>query len=85
MSDLRSSTLPHKVEEIFLQRLNRHLIPDVAAVAKQLKALKASSDVQAAASVARENDSAGDVQLLSLFFAIRCVRNGGNTAAVCRC
>ena len=52
LSDMRAGTLPRKINQMLLLRLNTHLIPDFAIVERELAALKARHDANAKAAVA---------------------------------
>ncbi|CAM9349337.1 unnamed protein product, partial [Pylaiella littoralis] len=54
LSDMRAGTLPRKIEQMLLLRLNRHLIPGFAKVERELAALKARHDANAKAAVAAQ-------------------------------
>ena len=65
LSDMRAGTLPRKVEQMLLLRLNRHLIPGFAKVEQELAALKARHDANAKAVVAVQQAREGSTVTLN--------------------
>lgn len=60
LSDMRAGTLPRKIEQMLLLRLNRRLIPGFAKVEQELAALKAKHGANAKASVAAQQVREGN-------------------------
>ncbi|CAM9735456.1 unnamed protein product [Pylaiella littoralis] len=65
LSDMRAGTLPRKIEQMLLLRLNRHLIPGFAKVEQELAALKARHDANAKAVVAVQQAREGSTVTLN--------------------
>lgn len=61
VSDMRAGSLPHKIEQMLLLRLNRTYIPGFAQVEQQLAALKAKNDALADAAISTQNSREGNV------------------------
>ena len=79
LSDMRAGTLPRKIEQMLLLRLNRHLIPGFAKVERELAALKAKHDANAKAVVAVQQAREGNTVTLDyvgllvfVFFVLLC-------------
>jgi len=62
---MRAGTLPRKIEQMLLLRLNRSLIPGFAKVEQELAALKAKHDEIAKASVAAQQAREGETVTLA--------------------
>ena len=65
LCDMRAGTLPRKIGQMLLIRLNRHLIPDFAKVERELAALKARHDANAKAAVAVQQAREGSTVTLN--------------------
>ena len=61
---MRAGTLPRKIEQMPLLRLNMHLIPGFAKVERELTALKAKHDAMAQAAVAAQQAREGNTVTL---------------------
>ena len=66
MSDLRASLRAEKIEKILFLRLNRHLIPGLGKVVRELESLKGERDEAADAAFIAKNSTAAAVASIVL-------------------
>ncbi|CAM9438078.1 unnamed protein product, partial [Pylaiella littoralis] len=64
LSGMRAGTLPRKIEQMLLLRVNRRHIPGFAKEERELAALKAKHDANAKASVAAQQAREGNTIIL---------------------